>query len=82
MPQKAPKPPPFWTDDGGIKPFNNLKARELLKTSLGVIVTVLGVKYETKARGDIGTRVLWVEYPNRFLAPLEKDMSGKIGGAQ
>lgn len=33
-------------------------------------------RYETKARGEIGTGVLWVEYPNRFPAPLEKDMKG------
>jgi len=33
-------------------------------------------RYETKARGVIGTGVLWVEYPNRFQGPLEKDMNG------
>ncbi|KAG0598654.1 hypothetical protein M758_12G091100 [Ceratodon purpureus] len=52
------------------------QARDLVKTPLGLVVTVLGVKYETKLRGEIGTGVLWVEYPNRFPAPLEKDMKG------
>lgn len=35
-------------------------------------------RYETKARGEIGTGVLWVEYPNRFPGPLEKDMKGLV----
>jgi hypothetical protein len=35
-------------------------------------------RYETKLRGEIGTGVLWVEYPNRFPAPLEKDMKGYV----
>ncbi|KAL2649827.1 hypothetical protein R1flu_017955 [Riccia fluitans] len=71
MPKKGNK---FATGEEDMKPFNGLKAKDLIMTPLGLIATVLGVKYAKKDDKESG--VLWVEYKEGFRSPLEKDFTG------
>ncbi|KAG0569303.1 hypothetical protein M758_6G077100 [Ceratodon purpureus] len=69
------KLPAYWSEPVDCEPFGGLKARDLIRTPLGLFGTVLGVKYETKERGEPGTGTMWVQYANGFLSPIVADFS-------
>ncbi|XP_073386690.1 uncharacterized protein [Physcomitrium patens] len=79
---KKNKLPPYWNEERDSAPFENLKAwssalaRDLIKTPLGLVGTILGVKYETKEQGKPGSGTMWVRYPNMFISPLVKNLTG------
>ncbi|CAM6127146.1 unnamed protein product [Calypogeia fissa] len=74
MPKKS-KDPAFFTGEADFKPFGlGIKAKDLIFTNLGLVGTVLGVKYLKK--GEMDTGVIWVEYKDGFRSPLEKDLKG------
>ncbi|BFI29416.1 hypothetical protein AXG93_3960s1230 [Marchantia polymorpha subsp. ruderalis] len=74
MGKKKGKGGAFCTGEEDMKPFNEFKAKDLILTPLGLIGTILGVKYAKK--GDKDSGVLWVEWKEGFRSPLEKDLTG------
>eukprot|EP00884_Botryococcus_braunii_P008111 jgi/Botrbrau1/17300/Bobra.0015s0056.2 len=71
MPKPTSKkkvPQKYLTAPEHTEPFG-FKAQDLIRTPLGVTVTVLGVRYDDTA--DASSARLWVKYQSGLEAPLE-----------
>eukprot|EP00879_Flechtneria_rotunda_P013463 GHRR01014057.1.p1 GENE.GHRR01014057.1~~GHRR01014057.1.p1 ORF type:complete len:149 (+),score=48.25 GHRR01014057.1:270-716(+) len=62
------KGPAYDISDEALSPFG-VKANEIVRTPLGLQVTVIGVKYESQLMKEGGQ--VWVRYSNGHEAPLE-----------
>lgn len=72
-PPKKKKAPAFYTDEGSLAPYK-VQAKDLIKTSLGLTASVVGVKHSSKeGEGEMDPGTLWVDYRWGYRSPIEKD---------
>ncbi|MCO5605635.1 hypothetical protein L7F22_059818 [Adiantum nelumboides] len=72
-PNKSKKAPAFYTDQVSLVPFK-VQAKDLIKTSLGLTASVVGIKHTSKeGEGETGLGTLWVDYRGGYRVPIEKD---------
>ncbi|KAH7307709.1 hypothetical protein KP509_22G073200 [Ceratopteris richardii] len=73
FPKKKKKAPPFYTDKARLAPYG-VQAKDLIKTSLGLTASVVGIKRNSKEGEEEDTLgPLWVDYRCGYRAPIEKD---------
>ncbi|KAI5070475.1 hypothetical protein GOP47_0014818 [Adiantum capillus-veneris] len=70
--KKSKKAPAFYTDQVSLAPFK-VQGKDLVKTSLGLTASVVGIKHNSKeSEGETGPGTLWVDYRGGYRAPIEK----------